>query len=87
MKTTLEIDDEIFRRVKAKAALEGIRLRDFVNQALRMRLTQGPPSQERTRRLRFPLIECGPPGTLQIPEDIAHRTETAEDQERYEESL
>jgi hypothetical protein len=34
MKTTLEIPDETFREVKARAALRGIPLRQFVTEAL-----------------------------------------------------
>ena len=34
MKTTLEIPDETFRQVKARAALRGIPLRQFVTEAL-----------------------------------------------------
>ncbi len=34
MKTTLEIPDEIFRQVKARAALRGVSLRQFVTEAL-----------------------------------------------------
>ena len=34
MKTTLEIPDAIFRRAKAKAAEEGIPLRQFVTEAV-----------------------------------------------------
>lgn len=34
MKTTLEIPDEIFREAKARAALRGVPLRQFVTEAL-----------------------------------------------------
>ncbi len=34
MKTTLDIPDETFRQVKARAALRGIPLRQFVTEAL-----------------------------------------------------
>ena len=34
VKTTLEIPDDLFRRVKAKAALQGLSLKDFVQAAL-----------------------------------------------------
>jgi hypothetical protein len=38
MKTTLDIPDDLFRRVKATAALEGCSLKDFVSRALEHRL-------------------------------------------------
>jgi len=34
VKTTLEIPDDLFREMKAAAALRGIRLRDFVTDAI-----------------------------------------------------
>jgi hypothetical protein len=34
MKTTLEIPDRLFERVKAKAALEGVKIKDVVANAL-----------------------------------------------------
>jgi hypothetical protein len=34
VKTTLEIPDDLFREMKAAAALRGIKLRDFVTDAL-----------------------------------------------------
>jgi hypothetical protein len=38
MKTTLEIPDALFRRVKAKAAVRGQTLKEFVNEALQEKL-------------------------------------------------
>ena len=38
MKTTLEIPDALFRRVKSKAAERGQSLKDFVGEALREKL-------------------------------------------------
>lgn len=38
MKTTLEIPDELFRKAKAKAAEEGIPLRQFVTEAVAAKL-------------------------------------------------
>jgi hypothetical protein len=51
MKTTLELPDELFRSAKARAAQEGISLKDYVAAALREKLGQAP---ERTgERLRM----------------------------------
>lgn len=41
MKTTLEIPDPIFRRAKAKAAEQGIPLRQFVSDAVAEHLRKG----------------------------------------------
>lgn len=38
VKTTLEIPDELFRKAKAMAVLEGVKLKDFVAEGLQMRV-------------------------------------------------
>lgn len=40
MKTTLDIPDETFRQVKARAALRGIPLRQFVTEALEEKIRE-----------------------------------------------
>lgn len=40
MKTTLEIDDELYRLAKSAAALSGRRVKDVVNEGLRLVLSQ-----------------------------------------------
>jgi hypothetical protein len=42
MKTTLELPDDLARAMKAQAALEGIKLKDFLEQAIRLRLQYRP---------------------------------------------
>jgi hypothetical protein len=39
MKTTLELPDDVFRQAKARAALRGIPLRQFVSEALEEKLS------------------------------------------------
>jgi ribonuclease D len=45
MKTTLEIPDAIFRRAKAKAAEQGIPLRQFVSDAVAEKLAAASPNR------------------------------------------
>jgi hypothetical protein len=40
MKTTIDIPDELFRLAKARAAMSGISLRQFVTDTLRLKLEQ-----------------------------------------------
>lgn len=56
MKTTVEIPDDLFRKAKAKAALQGIRLRDLIEYGLRLALETPPPATG--QRTTFPLIEA-----------------------------
>ncbi len=55
MKTTIEIPEKLFRKVKARAALEGISLREFVLRGLQLAI-QNPSEQVIHRRVNFPLI-------------------------------
>ena len=41
MKTTVEVPDELYRRAKAEAALQGRKLKDLIEEGLRLVL-QGP---------------------------------------------
>ena len=49
MKTTLDLPDETFRQAKARAALRGIPMKQFVTEALEEKLrgefSQGAPAQ------------------------------------------
>ncbi|MGB7284128.1 MAG: hypothetical protein WBE13_17825 [Candidatus Acidiferrum sp.] len=47
MKTTLEIPDRIFRRAKAKAAEQGIPLRQFVTEAVEDKLKMAAAGGEK----------------------------------------
>ena len=64
MKTSLVIDDELYRRVKAKAALEGRRLTDLVEDGLRCVLSGGSavskPAVVTPRRVQLPLVPARP---------------------------
>ena len=57
MKTTVEIPDELFRQAKAKAALQGMRLRDLVEYGLRLAL-EAPLPEATGQRTAFPLIRA-----------------------------
>lgn len=55
MKTTVEIPDDLFRRAKAKAALEGIPLRELIVRGLEYAMQQ-PLSEQAHGGTKFPLI-------------------------------
>ena len=46
MRTTVDIPDELFRRAKSEAALRGRKLKDLVEQGLRLVIDQ-PSSEEK----------------------------------------
>lgn len=65
MKTTVEVPDELYRRAKAEAALRGRKLRDLVEDGLRLVLepqhkTRRPSLAGLTKRARG-IIDSGVP--------------------------
>ncbi len=59
MRTTLDIPDTLFRQAKARAALEGIPLKEVVAESLRRLLGESGLPVTQPRRTSFPLIPAG----------------------------
>ena len=77
MKTTIEIPDDLFRRAKSRAALDGVHLKDIVVRGLQLALDAQPVEPFRQR---FPLIAAGTARTI-TNEDVQHALEQAEEEE------
>jgi hypothetical protein len=76
MKTTIEVPDELYRRAKAEAALQGRKLRDLVEEGLRLvleapRKTRRPPSLAGLTRRARGMIDSGVPDLASNPEHLA----------------
>lgn len=56
MRTTLDLPDELFRQVKAKAAMEGARLKDLLTRYVQNGLQQRPEERP-ARRSKLPVIK------------------------------
>ena len=56
MKTTIELPDELFRRAKAEAALRGRKLKDLVEEGLRLvlQLPRSEPTRPSLEKLMRP---------------------------------
>jgi Ribbon-helix-helix protein, copG family len=54
MQTTLRLDDDLYRRAKAQAAVRGISVTKLVEEAIREHLAK-PPDPPRRRRIRLPV--------------------------------
>ncbi len=86
MKTTLDIPDEIFRQAKARAALRGVSLRQFVTEALEEKVSL--PSSARPGSTEPPwmrgfgaLADLGDE-TRRIEADIEEAFEELDDEDR-----
>ena len=60
MKTTIELPDDLYRRAKAQAALSGRRLKDLIEEGLRLVLT----STGKTRRRSLTQLMKGARGIV-----------------------
>ncbi|TLD68368.1 hypothetical protein FEM03_22965 [Phragmitibacter flavus] len=80
MKTTLEIDDELYRETKALAALTGRKMKDLVNEALSNVVRGGgPPSfRKPAEKMKLPLIPTLHGGTPITSEQIYQLESTAD---------
>ncbi len=85
MKATIEFDDELYRRLKATAAMRGKKVRELVTEGVRMVLQESwkPVNVQ----AELPLIASVRKKPLEIPNDIASRLEVAEELESYAASL
>ena len=64
MRTTVDIPDALYRRLKSQAAVEGRSVRALLTQAAELALAGEKP--RRRRRVTLPLISSATPGTLEI---------------------
>ena len=62
MRTTVDIPDAVYRKLKAKAALEGSTVKDAILQAVSRELSGSLPK----RRIKFPLIHAKEKGRLNL---------------------
>jgi hypothetical protein len=85
MRTTIDLEDGLFRKAKAEAALRGVTLRELVENGVRLELAASP-SKPAKRRAKLPSHGIKKLGKLNIPDDIAHLSQQQEDYARYETS-
>jgi hypothetical protein len=62
MRTTIDLPDDLFRRVKSTAALRGETLREFIQAAVEKEISTETP--ESSFRVKLPLIKSKKPKTL-----------------------
>ncbi len=76
MKTTVEVPDDLYRQAKAEAALRGRKLRDLIEEGLRLvleapRKTRRHPSLAGLMKRARGTIDSGSPDLASNPEHLA----------------
>lgn len=87
MKTTIDFEDELYRQLKATAALRGRKVRDLVQDGVRMVLQNSWKPVDPSVRVELPLIPTRRKTPLDIPDDIAARLDSFSDREGHAASL
>lgn len=64
MRTTVDIPEPIYRKLKARAAIEGRSVRQLVLQGVEIELGEAGP--KRSRRVRLPIVRSKKPGSLRL---------------------
>jgi hypothetical protein len=75
MKTTVEVPDDLYRRAKAEAALRGRKLKDLIEEGLRLvleapRKTPARPSLSGLMKHARGVVESGEPDLGSNPEHL-----------------
>ena len=75
MKTTVEVPDDLYRRAKAEAALRGRKLKDLIEEGLRLVLASSRPRRRPTLAQLMKgargMIDSGIPDLGSNPEHLA----------------
>lgn len=81
MRTTIDIPDDLFRRAKAQAALEGRKLKDLITECVEQGLDRGPEPdlRELRRRSPLPVIPASGHPIPAVSKDVLARIEEEED--------
>jgi hypothetical protein len=75
VKATIEFDDELYRRLKAAAALRGAKIKDLVAEGVRLVL-RGSDAPSKSLRIKLPAVRSRKPGTLRLTNKMIAEYET-----------
>jgi hypothetical protein len=64
MRTTVDIPDPIYRKLKARAAIEGSSVKHLVLQGVEIELGEQRP--KRIRRVKLPIVRSKKPSSLRL---------------------
>lgn len=84
-KTTIELDDGVYRELKIRAAEQGITMKEFVESALKMALA-ADEAKRPIRRTEFPIIRSTDPHHRISPEDVNRILNGLDEEEALEQA-
>ena len=67
MRTTVDIPDPVYRRLKSRAASEGSSAKELILRGVQEVLKEG--RRKSRRRIKLPIIRSKQPGTLELDND------------------
>lgn len=81
----MEIPDDLFRQLKAKAALDGVTMRELINVIIRTGLKDSRPLRlAPQKRSKLPTIKCRGKGTIRsLSSELQEKLDAEEDLVRY----
>lgn len=65
MRTTVDIPDAVYRRLKASAAEQGCSVKELIVRGVENQLE----TRKRSSRIRLPIVRSKQPGTLRLTND------------------
>ena len=95
MRTTIDIPEGLLRRARSRAALDGTKMKDVVNEALRKFLGPGEGAEhsggelpervglEQFGRFSLPVVHSAYPGKSRVTPERLQEADLDEDQERH----
>ena len=67
MRTTVDIPDPLYRRLKSRAASEGSSAKELILRGVRHILRQN--TRKSRKRIKLPIVRSKQPGTLELDND------------------
>lgn len=67
MRTTIDIPDPVYRRLKSRAATEGSSAKELILRGVKQVLKENP--RRSRKRVKLPIIRSKYPGTLELDND------------------
>ncbi len=67
MRTTVDIPDQLYRKLKSKAAKEGTTVKEIILRGVEIELHS--QTRQAKKKIKLPLLESKEPGTLHLDND------------------